>query len=266
VKHDGFPCNFLRHRRCAGSALGQGSQALWSGYCLSQPSRVLIVAFAALVLLFSVSAPVDAKLYINLDNPNLARMPIAIPDFISDQPGTMAGKELTDILRHDLYMTGLFHIIDSLPPGASNQGQQADFDLLNQEGTQALIKGKFSVHGDQLSFEARLYDVATRKMEIGKRFSGRLDDRRVMIHKFADHVMELLTGIRGCFSTRIAFVGASRNREIFSMDFDGHRLGQLTQTGTIVMSPEWAPNDRSIIFTAYLKGNPDLWSLGPVLP
>lgn len=214
-----------------------------------------------LVLLAASSAQVEAKIIIDLDNPNLAKVPIAIPDFISDRPGSVDGTELTDVLRHDLYLTGLFHIVDSIPQAPSDALQRADFDVLVETGTQALITGKFSVTGDQLTLEARLYDVALRKMEMGKRFSGRLKDRRVMIHRFADHVMKLLTGIPGCFSTRIAFVGAAQSREIFTMDVDGHNLGQVTRTGTIILSPEWAPDDRSIIFTAYLNGNPDLWSV-----
>jgi len=223
--------------------------------------KILFAVCMCLVLLCNVTEPAQAKLVIDLNNPNLAKMPIAIPDFASDQPGSALGKELTNILRNDLYMTGLFHIVDSVPAGVSTREEQTDFRLLTESGIQALVKGRVHIQGDQLTFEARLYDVGMRKMETGKRFTGRLADRRSIVHTFADRVMQTLTGVPGCFSTRIAFVGAAQNREIYAMDFDGHNLAQLTQTGTIILSPEWAPDDRSIIFTAYLKGNPDLWSL-----
>ncbi len=222
---------------------------------------VLFAVCTTMLLLCNASGPVYGKLVIDVNNPNVAKMPIAVPDFVSDVPGSVDMKELTNILRNDLYMTGLFHIVDSLPPEVSTPQGQTDFRYLTESGIQALIKGKVLVRGDQLTLEARLYDTAMQKMEAGKRFTGRWSDRRKIIHAFADRVMQTLTGIPGCFSTRIAFVGADKNREIYTMDFDGHNLVQLTQTGTIILSPEWAPDDRSIIFTAYLKGNPDLWSV-----
>ncbi len=223
--------------------------------------KSLFAACMFLLLLCNAHSPVHGKLVIDLNNPNLAKMPIAIPDFASDRPDSINARELTNILRNDLYMTGLFHIIDSVPGGASTGEELTDFRFLTDSGVQALVKGKALLQGDKLTLEARLYDVAMKKMEIGKRFTGRLADRRSIIHAFADRVMQTLTGVPGCFSTRIAFVGAAQNREIYAMDFDGHNLAQLTQTGTIILSPEWAPDDRSLIFTAYLRGNPDLWSL-----
>ncbi|MDQ7781474.1 MAG: Tol-Pal system beta propeller repeat protein TolB [Desulfomonilaceae bacterium] len=224
-------------------------------------AKFLFTACVSLLLMCSATAPVHGKLVIDLNNPNLAKMPIAIPDFASDHAAAPLAKELTNILRNDLYMTGLFHIVDSVPQGVSISEEQTDFQVLTESGFQALIRGKILLQGDGLTFEARLYDTALQKMELGKRFTGRLNDRRSIVHRFADRVMETLTGVPGCFSTRIAFVGAGQDREIYSMDYDGHNLGRLTQIGTIVLSPEWAPDGRSLIFTAYLKGNPDLWSL-----
>ncbi|MFH1112613.1 MAG: Tol-Pal system beta propeller repeat protein TolB [Pseudomonadota bacterium] len=223
--------------------------------------KILFAVCTSVVFLCNPAGPVHGKLVIDVNNPNTAKMPIAIPDFVSTGSEAVDTKELTNILRNDLYMTGLFHIVDSLPAQASMPGGQTDFRFLTESGIQALIKGEVAGRGDELTLEARLYDAAVQKMEAGKRFTGRLNDRRKIVHAFADRVMQTLTGVPGCFSTGIAFVGAGKDREIYSMDFDGHNLAQLTQTGTIILSPEWAPDGRNIIFTAYLKGNPDLWSL-----
>lgn len=220
-----------------------------------------MVCLLAVAALSAMPVPLRGKLFIDLSNPDRGKMPIAIPDFGSVAPGALSGKALADILRNDLYLSGLFHIVPAVTPDSSSSFEHPDFDRWAQAGIQALILTRYEGRGDQLVLEARLYNVAMRKMEIGKRYSGRTADHRLMIHRFGERVMEALTGIRGCFSSRIAFVGASQTREIFSMDFDGHNLGQLTRSKTIVLSPDWSPDGRSLLFTGYSKGTPDLWSL-----
>lgn len=204
-------------------------------------------------------SPVQAKLYIDFSNPSTGRMPLAIPDFASGAPGGLSGKALADVLRNDLYMSGLFDIV----PGADTASslERPDFDRWAQNGAQALILARFEMAGDRLVLESRLYDVAERRMEIGKRYSGSPADYRLMVHRFGERVLEHLTGVLGCFSSRIVFVGASQTKELFAMDYDGQNLGQLTQNRTICLSPDWSPDGGNILFTGYLKGKPDLWSL-----
>ncbi|MGO9566743.1 MAG: Tol-Pal system beta propeller repeat protein TolB [Desulfomonilaceae bacterium] len=212
-------------------------------------------------LLVFCPSPVQGKLELELENPNLAKMPIAVPDFVSQGAGALNGRDLARIIKNDLYLTGLFDIVEESPPNLQNPAGPPDFDGWSQTGAQALILGSFQVRGDGLVLEAMLYDVTLKKLELGKRFSGRISDHRTMIHKFGDRVMEKLTNVPGCFTTQIAFVGEGQSRELFSMDFDGHDLRQLTRTGSINLSPEWSPDGRGIIFTSYLNRKPDLWAL-----
>jgi TolB protein len=222
----------------------------------------LSVRFVVLVLFMAAMASnAHSKIEIPLDDPNLARLPVAIPDFVSDEPGQVSGRELAQIIRNDLFLTGLFHILDTPPLRAGPINGQPNFQGWTHMGAQALILGKFRVKGDRLTIEVRLYDTALQRLELGKRYSGKLRDHRRMVHKFGDRVMERLTGILGCFSTSIAFVGASKPKELFVMDFDGYNLRRITQTGSINMSPDWAPDGRSLLFTSYLRSNPDLWSI-----
>jgi TolB protein len=212
-------------------------------------------------LLIFCASPAHCKLYIDLENPNLSKIPIAVPDFVPHGPCPLNGRDLARIIKNDLYLTGLFQIVEDSPPPPQHPGDSPDFDSWSETGAQALILGSFQARGDELVLEAMLYDVALKKLELGKRFTGRINDHRLMVHKFDDHVMEKLTGIPGCFTTQIAFVGGGRSRELFTMDFDGHDLRQLTRTGSINLSPEWSPDGRGIIFTSYMNRKPDLWGM-----
>lgn len=231
-----------------------------SKYCRSTVLAMLLWALApALLALCPITA--YAKLLIDVDNPNLTKMPVAVVDFVSESGGPVSGKDLAAIVKNDLFITGMFQIVECPASSALASGLEPNFDYLAQAGVQAIITGTFQVQGDQLTVEARLYDVGLRKLEMGKRYTARVADHRKMIHLFDDRVLEKLTGVQGCFSSKIAFVGDSQTRELYSMDYDGHNLQQLTRNGTINLSPDWAPDGNSILFTSYLNRNPDLWSL-----
>ena len=194
--------------------------------------------------------------------PGLARMPIAVPDFVTDQPGPLSGSELAAILKNDLYLTGLFSIVDTSSLPLLTSDGQPDFEACSRSGAQAVVTGKFQVNSGELVFEGRLYDVALKKMELGKRFTAHVP-RNIGTWFINWEIVswKRLLEFLGCFTSQIIFVGDSPPKEIFGMDFDGRDLQQMTSTGTINMSPEWAPDGRSILFTSYVNHNPDLWSL-----
>lgn len=216
---------------------------------------LLLVLVALGVFAFSA----EAKLLIDVENPSLAPMKVAVPDFASGPSGQVNGRELANILRNDLSLTGLFHFVEMPRSAGDVPYGEPDFQALSQTGAQALILASVTAQGDEMILEGRVYDVTLRKMELGKRFSGKARDQRVMVHTFGDRILEKLTGTRGCFTTSIAFVSAAKEREICIMDFDGHNLRQVTRTGSINLSPDWSPDGRKILFTSYQNGKPDLW-------
>jgi TolB protein len=222
------------------------------------------MGFAAAVrlcLLLLLLTSARAEIEIPVEKPELAPLPIAIPDFSSTDPGPPDGSRLAAIIRNDLFMTGLFRIIEPNKSLTATAGGDPHFQNWAELGAQALVTANFRIKGNILTLEARLYDVALKKMELGKRFSGNVRDHRFIVHRLADRILEKLTGSPGCFCSRIAFVSTGRTREVFTMDFDGWNLRQVTRNGSINLSPEWAPDGKSIIFTSYVKGNPDLWSV-----
>lgn len=220
-----------------------------------------ILVFLAWVLAmsfpFSHSGAQD-KLILDLDKPALTKMPIAVPDFVSQNDSSISGKELANIIRNDLQLTGLFQIVDStlkLTNGEPN------LDSWSETGAQALIVGQYHTQGNEITIDLRLYDLGLKQMEIGKKYSGQLQDHRRIVHLFGNRVMEKLAGSPGCFTSKIAFVNESAPKEIYMMDYDGFNVQQMTQNKSLVMSPEWTPDGKGILFTSYLNQNPDLWLL-----
>lgn len=216
-------------------------------------------ALTAVMLVSAAAGMARGELFLDFRSPQRARMPIAIPDFVSTRPGSVTGKALAEILRNDLRMSGFFRMVG--PSHVPHDPAHPDYDKWVQAGAQAIVLASFTEEGGTLTIEARLYEAALKRMEFGKRFSGKTSDHRTMVHRFADRIMENLTGMPGSFCSRIAFVGHSRGKEIFSMDYDGANLRQITRNSSINLSPEWSPSGTEILFTSYVRGNPDLWSV-----
>ncbi len=218
-----------------------------------------IILLGVSILSFLFCSPATAKLLLDLDNPNLGKMPIMVADFYSSQPGSPNGADMASIVKNDLALSGLFEIIPAPQPLPMSQNGDPDINAISKTGAQALIMGSFQVTGNQLTIEAKLYDIALQKLDLGKRYTGAITDYRYMIHMFDDRVMEKITNIAGCFTTKIAFIDDSRTREIYTMDYDGANLRQLTNTRTINLFPSWVPDGKGLIFTSYINRNPDLW-------
>jgi TolB protein len=213
-----------------------------------------------LTIICCAAGGASGKLIIDVGSPDLARMPFAAPDFSSSEPGPVSGRDLAEIFRNDLRFTGLFDLViprSAVPATAPSP----DFDAWTRLGAQALLVGAFQTSGEKLVVEARLYDTALKKLESAKRFSGKLQDHRLIMHKISDRALQSLTGVPGCFSSRIAFVGTGRSRDLFVMDYDGRNLRQLTRNGAVNLSPEWSPDGKEILFTSYIQGPPRLFAV-----
>jgi TolB protein len=217
------------------------------------------------ILLFSLIACPKfgyTLVYIDIDAPAHKKIPIAISHFEGDMNRGMQARTL---LESDLDYTGFFEI---LPPEAFLEERpdlNIDFKKWQLIGAHLLIKGKVETKKEFLTLEIRLYDVNKGVMLIGKRFKGKAKTMRHMIHKFADAMMEVITGEASIFQTKIAFVYKEKStnniKEVYLSDFDGYKPCPLTSFYTICLSPKWHPKDKKLLFTSYKNSNPEVYLL-----
>jgi TolB protein len=183
-------------------------------------------------------------------------------------PAGDVGTRFADIVARDLTLSGYFKILDRAayiekPEASGYTTDGINFDNWSVIGALALVKGAYTLEGDNLTLEARLFDVYQRKQLTGRRYHGSAGELRRMAHKFADEIMAQFTGERGPFDSRIAFVSTrdGKFKEVYVMSLDGGDLQQITKTQTINVSPSWNPDSRALLFTSYKRGNPDLYSM-----
>ncbi len=208
-----------------------------------------------------------AKVYIDINAPAGKRLPIAIPD-IKSIGGLSAQSEtgglLRDILINDLEFTGLFDILDKKAYIEDPNKKYGEIDFKDWQiiGADLLIKAVLIAEEDNLTVELKLFDAIQAKMLTGRRYIGKKANVRTIAHKFANEVIEAVTGERGIFDTRILFVSnSSGSKEVYMADYDGYNLRQVTRNGSINISPQWSPDGARVLYTSYKEGQPYLYML-----
>lgn len=219
--------------------------------------------FLSLSIIFP-TAGIAQSGYIEVTAPGNRALKLAVdtPRPLDPAPRVETAKEITDVLVFDMNISGLASAEsrDLLPLPAGIALVENDFIPWMSGGYDLLIRTAYSIKGEELTIEFRLFDVLNRKLMATKRYLGRTSELRRFAHSFADEILLVMTGEKGCFTSRIAYVSTQTgNKEISVMDWDGHNPLPLTRNGSINMNPDFTPDGREIIFTSYKRGNPDLY-------
>jgi TolB protein len=105
----------------------------------------------------------------------------------------------------------------------------------------------------------RLYDANAAVDMLTKNFPG-TGDLRAAAHVFADEIFEKLTGVKGFATSRVAFISSrSGHKELYVMDIDGGNPYALTDDQRISAGPSWSKDGKSIGYTSYKSGYPDVY-------
>ena len=222
----------------------------------------IILLFLAL-LIIPMELPAETGLIeVTAPGNRLLKLAVDAPRSLDSTPNIEAAGELGNVIAFDMNMSG--NVTADAGRQATVPGliafAEPDFATWLTAGYDLLVRSEFSIKGDALTIEFRLHDVVNRKLITAKRYLGKASELRRFAHSFSDEILLALTGERGCFTTRIAFISTqSGNKELFVMDWDGHNLVQLTRNGSINLNPDFSPDGREIIFTSYKNGNPDLY-------
>ena len=165
---------------------------------------------------------------------------------------------LADMMAYDLDLSGWFKVLDRSayiehPQTTGITLGTFDFKDWSTIGAEGLVKGGFSVQGEEITAELRLFDVYQSKERVGKRYTGKVKDYRRIAHKFVDEIINQFTGVPGIFNSRLTYVSTAggRFKEIHVSHLDGTEKFQVTNNRTINLSPSWTPDGRSILYSSF---------------
>ncbi len=223
-----------------------------------------IFGLSIVALFFALPAKGTAGIkFIDLTNPFLRKIPMAIPVFKAMTPNdgeTAVVETLSDQVTTMLDFAGYFKMLDRGaflydPQTGGIDREQINFADWTTVGAELLITGGAVFKDGQLAVEMRLFDTFKGTLLVGKRYKGGTDDQRDMVKRFCSEVLQVLTGKSGFYFSRFAFVSKSAgNKEIYLCDFDGQNIQRLTHKNSITSFPDWSSDGRHIAFTSMNKG------------
>ena len=208
--------------------------------------------------------------FLNVTGGGTRKLNIAVPEFTvasgTDSQG--AGKQVAAITGSDLSFSGLFSVVSGTGaiPANNAAALKQSWTEFAAAGAHAGLHGLLTIRPDRLDGEMRLYDLTTpeHRLITTKKFDVPAAQGRRLAHKIADEVVLQFTGEPGVADTKIAYVSGPRGaKEIVVADYDGAGPTPLTKNGSINLTPVWSPDARSLAYTSYKQGYPDLYRAFP---
>jgi TolB protein len=229
---------------------------------------MLVMALMAMAGAAAAQSSSDAYQYIDIRNPFLRKIPLAVPFFKNLAGGVReedGARKAADFLAGSLDFTGYFKILDRGaflfdPQKSGMSATDINFQNWTVVGAELLVTGSYEQSGDAVRMDLRLFDTIKGRQIIGKRYEGNASETRKMILRFCAEVIYYLTGTKGIFNSRIAFVSTgSGKKEIYTCDFDGFNPTRLTYNDSISLFPSWSSDGQFIAYTSYKGGKPDIY-------
>ncbi|MDR5865772.1 Tol-Pal system beta propeller repeat protein TolB [Halomonas koreensis] len=223
--------------------------------------RALMTVWLVALLLCAPLAQAD--LTIDITRGNERATPIAVVPFAAE--GAALPVDLARVVADDLERSGYFAPLEReamfARPSRAEDVTFGDWQALD---ARYLVVARVARQGDGVEIRYELLDVTGESRMLGERITAGADQLRAAAHRISDQVFEAITGIRGAFSTRIAYVtsqgvGEDTAYQLYVADADGRNSQQVLSSDQPIMSPTWSPDGGKLAYVSFETGRPAIY-------
>ena len=209
--------------------------------------------------------PARAALTIEITGGTESALPIAVVPFDTSRLSSKLPVDIAEIVSSDLNRSGVLKTLErnKLPasPHYSNQVQYAQW---RNAGQDFLVVGRVKEDSPGVyKIEFQLLDVLKQKQLIGYSLPAKKRKLRSRAHEISDLIYEQITGTRGAFNTRIAYVlaqkDAARKYVLRVADTDGFNEQSVLESNEPIMSPSWSPDGKSLAYVSFENKRPEIF-------
>ena len=225
---------------------------------ISQARRHGIVGRTAWIALlaFAYVAPAAAQLRLDITDGVKDAVPVAVVPFAGQSEG--GPNDVADVVSGDLRLSGRFAPLDRADiverPSQASEVRLEDWRLLKAD---YVVVGQVAPDAGTVTFDLVNVRTGQRMLTDELPVAGRT--LRAVAHQVSDLVYERLTGIRGVFGTRLAYVAVegrapNRNHRLVVSDADGYNPRTVAQSSQPLMSPAWSPDGQNLAYVSFEGG------------
>jgi len=195
-----------------------------------------------------------------VDNP----VPVAVVPFA--WAGNKAlPEDVANVVESDLERSGQFKALKRAAmlsfPSTEETVYYRDWRYL---GTEYLVIGQVLPTEKGFRVEYQLFDINKQKVMKSGAFVGGRKDLRALSHGVSDAIYEALTGLRGAFRTRVAYVAADKKvnpsyYQLLVADADGHNPKEILKSSQPIMSPSWSRDATKIAYVSFESNRPAIY-------
>ncbi len=212
------------------------------------------ILFPTLALLTSLAASAEST-YLQVGEAKTKKSSIALTlPSATPASASAALAIIQQTIQTDLEFTDQFRILpeSGFPKKQIANTSELAFSDWAKAGADFVSFGSFSNDGEHLTYEFHFMGVGSNQEVLGKRYTADASDLKSLAHAMANDIVNAITGKKGIFISRIAFVcDKSGKKEIYTSAYDGSDLRQVTRLKSLAMSPAWSPDGKRIGFSVY---------------
>jgi len=218
------------------------------------------------VLVLILARPVaHAEFVVEVTKGQTEAIPIAVVPFASAELAA-ASFDVAQLVSDDLARSGRFRTMDRKDMiDQPHTGANIGFDDWRRLNNDYIVVGSMQADGaDHFIITYELYNVLTKQRLMGFQVSSNRPGLRSASHQIADAVFEKILGIRGAFSTRIAYISVlghlpNKTFQLIVADADGENPRVVMQSREPLMSPSWSPDGSSLAYVSFEQRLPTVY-------
>ncbi len=223
----------------------------------------IVCLLASLLLALPVAG--KAALVIEITGGVEGALPIAVVPFDTSKLTSKMPVDLAEIVSSDLNRSGVLRVMERAElPATPHYSNQVQYPRWRTAGQDFLVVGRVREESPGVYIiEFQLLDVLKKKQLLGHSMKAKKRNLRSRAHQISDYIYEQITGTRGAFNTRIAYVraqkDAARKYVLQVSDTDGFAAQNVLESDEPIMSPSWSPDGKSLAYVSFENRRPEIF-------